>query len=241
MSEKPHGAVQKQLSQPGSTIKKYQQSVTGDNSFIELIIYEGINLLCMSSRGSLGRRIRRICLALISGHIGKHVQIGTNNLLLQPKKLHVEDYVKIGDDVTFGIKTTGDGIVIRANVTVDDRTIFNCSGATITIGKGTWIKNDCRLGSLRGLTVGEYCIIGQYTCISGAGHSSSELHRPIIEQPLVSKGHTIIEDNVQIGKRVTILDGVRVGNNSIIADDSLVNKDIPPNSRVSGTPARSSC
>jgi len=238
MSEKITGAVQKQLSQPGSSLKKYQQSVIGDNSIIDLMIYEIINLVCLSLPGRLGGRLRRIGLSIISNYIGKHVQIGNNNLFLQPKKLHVEDNVEIGNDVTFGIKITGDGIILRENVTIDDGTILNCSGATITIGKGTRIKKDCRLGSLKGLTVGEFCTIGQYTCISGAGHSFSDLNRPIIEQPLVSKGHTIIEDDVEIGERVTILDGIYIGNKSKIADDSLVNKDIPPGSQVSGVPAR---
>ena len=182
--------------------------------------------------------MRRIGLSIISGHIGKNVQIGCNNSFLQPKKLHFENNVETGNDVTFGIKITGDGIILRENVTIGDNTIFNCSGATIAIGKGTKIQNDCRLGSLKGLTVGAFCTIGQHTCISGAGHSFSDLDRPIINQPLVSKGHTVIQDGVEIGERVTILDGIFIGNKSKIANDSLVTKDIPAGSQVAGIPAR---
>lgn len=239
MSEKSTGAVQERLSQPGSSFKKYQESAIGDGSIINLMLYEIINFVCISLPGRLGRSLRRFGLSVISGHIGKHVQLGTNILFLQPRKLHIEDNVVIGDNVTFGIKNTGEGIVLKGNVAIGDGTIFSCLGATITIGRATKIKNDCRLGSLKGVTVGERCTIGPYTCISGAGHSSSDLSRPMIKQPLISKGHTVIEDDVEIGERVTILDGVFIGSKSKIADDSLVIRDIPSGSQVVGIPAKS--
>ncbi|NNK93814.1 MAG: acyltransferase [Desulfobacterales bacterium] len=242
MPEKITGAIQEQLAQPGSSFRKYQQSVVGNTRFIDLMLYEVINLVCMSLPSlpkRFGYRWRRIGLSIISDHIGENVQIGPNNSFLQPKKLHLKDNVETGNDVTFGIKITGGGIILRENVTIGDNTIFNCSGGTITIGRGTKIQNDCRLGSLKGLTVGAFCTIGQHTCISGAGHTFSDLNRPIINQPLVSKGHTVIQDGVEIGERVTILDGIFIGSKSKIVNDSLVIKDIPPESQVSGIPARS--
>ena len=238
MSEITTGPVQEQLSQPGSSFKKYQQSVVGEGNIVNLILYEIINFVCMSLPGGLGRSLRRFGLSLISAHIGKHVQFGTNISFLQPHKLHVADNVAIGDNVNLGIKNTGEGIVLKGNVVIGEGTILNCVGATITIGKDTKIKDDCRLGSLKGLTIGDSCTIGRDTCISGAGHASSDLSQPMIKQPLVSKGHTVIEDHVEIGDRVTILDGVHIGSNSKIADDSLVIRDIPPDSQVDGVPAK---
>ena len=239
MSEKITGPVQEQLSQPGSSFKKYRQSVIGDGGIVNLMLYEVVNFVCMSLPGRWGRSLRRFGLSVISGHLGRHVQLGTDILFTQPRKLHIEDHVVIGDEVTLGIKNTGGGIVLKEHVAIGDRTIFSCAGATITIGKATRIENDCRLGTLKGLTIGERCIIGPYACISGAGHASSDLSRPMIRQPLVSKGHTVIEDDVQIGERVTILDGIFIGSKSRIADDSLVIRDIPSGSRVVGIPAKS--
>ena len=239
MSEITTGPVQDQLSKPGSPFKKYQQSVVGEGSIFNLMLYEIINFACMSLPGGLGRCLRRLGLSLISDHIGKHVQLGTNISFLQPQKLQIEDNVVIGNNVNLGIKSSGKGIVLKGNVTIGDGTILNCVGATITIGKATKIKDDCRLGSLKGLTIGESCTIGRYSCISGAGHAYSDLSRPMIKQPLVSKGHTVIEDNVEIGERVTILDGVFIGSKSKIADDSLVIRDLPSGSQVVGVPAKS--
>ena len=48
----------------------------------------------------------------------------------------------------------------------------------------------------------------------------------------------IIEDDVWIGTRVTILKGVTVGKGAIIGACSVVTKDVPPHSIVVGNPAK---
>lgn len=51
-------------------------------------------------------------------------------------------------------------------------------------------------------------------------------------------GRIDIGKNCLIGERVVILPNVTIGDNSLIAIGSIVNKNIPPNSRVAGNPAR---
>lgn len=48
----------------------------------------------------------------------------------------------------------------------------------------------------------------------------------------------VIEDDVWIGERSTILKGVTVGKGSIVASNSVVTKNVPPMSIVAGNPAR---
>ena len=50
-----------------------------------------------------------------------------------------------------------------------------------------------------------------------------------------------IMDNVFIGTNVTIVGGVRIGPNAIVAAGAVVSKDVPPNSVVGGVPARVIC
>lgn len=50
-----------------------------------------------------------------------------------------------------------------------------------------------------------------------------------------------IMDNVFVGTNVTIVGGVRIGPNSIVAGGAVVSKDVPPNSVVGGVPARVIC
>ena len=48
----------------------------------------------------------------------------------------------------------------------------------------------------------------------------------------------VLEDDVWLGTRVTVLRGVRIGRGSIIGAGSVVAKDIPPYSVAQGVPAQ---
>jgi acetyltransferase-like isoleucine patch superfamily enzyme len=48
----------------------------------------------------------------------------------------------------------------------------------------------------------------------------------------------VIERNVWIAAGATIIGGVKVGENSVVAAGSVVTKDVPPNALVGGNPAR---
>ncbi|MDR2406844.1 MAG: sugar O-acetyltransferase, partial [Bacteroidales bacterium] len=51
-------------------------------------------------------------------------------------------------------------------------------------------------------------------------------------------GSVVIEDNVWIGDKVTILPGVHIGYGSIIGANAVVTKDVPANCVVGGNPAK---
>lgn len=48
----------------------------------------------------------------------------------------------------------------------------------------------------------------------------------------------IVKRNAWIGANATILPGITIGANSIVAADSTVTKDVPDNAIVAGSPAR---
>jgi serine acetyltransferase len=52
------------------------------------------------------------------------------------------------------------------------------------------------------------------------------------------KGDIIIENDVWIGAKATIMSGVRIGNGAIVAAGSVVSKDVPPYAIVAGNPAK---
>ena len=55
---------------------------------------------------------------------------------------------------------------------------------------------------------------------------------------VVSKGDTIIGNDVWIGNSATIMQGIKIGDGAIIGTNSLVTKDVEPYSIVGGNPAR---
>jgi hypothetical protein len=79
--------------------------------------------------------------------------------------------------------------------------------------------------------------IGAYSCLVGFNHGFSDLTRPVWQQGCTSEG-IVLGDDVWIGAHVTILDGVRVGNHTILAAGAVVTKDVPDYAIVGGNPAR---
>ena len=51
-------------------------------------------------------------------------------------------------------------------------------------------------------------------------------------------GEIIIEDDVWIGAKATILKGVKIGKGAVIAVGSVVTKDVPTNAIAAGVPAK---
>ena len=64
------------------------------------------------------------------------------------------------------------------------------------------------------------------------------LQTPPHKRKLVSKGPVIIEDNVWIGDKATVLPGVTIGKGAIVAANAVVTKDVPPYCIVAGIPAK---
>src|SRR5437016_1843924 len=57
------------------------------------------------------------------------------------------------------------------------------------------------------------------------------------ERPKLVTSPVIIADNVWIGMNATILKGVTIGENSVVAAGSVVSKSVPSNTVVAGNPA----
>ncbi|WP_412654540.1 DapH/DapD/GlmU-related protein [Hungatella sp.] len=83
--------------------------------------------------------------------------------------------------------------------------------------------------------IGDYCMIGPNTLITTVGHPFSPKSRR--EKKAYSKPVTIGND-VWIGGNCTILPGVTIGNNVIVAAGAVVTKDVPDNCVVAGVPAK---
>ena len=54
----------------------------------------------------------------------------------------------------------------------------------------------------------------------------------------ITKGSIIVESDVWIGQRSTILSGVHIGQGAVVAACSVVTKDVPPYAIVGGNPAK---
>lgn len=82
------------------------------------------------------------------------------------------------------------------------------------------------------LLAGRVCFVGKYD------HTFDVPGQLIWNGERGDNGTTIVEDDVWIGHRVTIIGPVKIGAGSIVAAGSLVTKDVPPCEIWGGVPAR---
>ena len=88
---------------------------------------------------------------------------------------------------------------------------------------------------IREVYIGDHVMIGPNTLITTVGHPLSALER---RDYMAYAKPVHIGNDVWIGGNVTILPGVTIGNNVVVAAGAVVTKDIPDNTLVGGVPAK---
>ncbi len=131
----------------------------------------------------------------------------------------------------------GNNVGIGAYSRVVISTSLDNLGEFIKIGNNVGIGEFAYLGGAGGLEIGDDCIIGQYLSCHPENHNYVNPFALYRFQGVSRKGIKI-GNNCWIGSKVTILDGVTIGDNCIIAAGSVVTKSIPANNIIGGVPAK---
>jgi acetyltransferase-like isoleucine patch superfamily enzyme len=131
----------------------------------------------------------------------------------------------------------GDNVSIGAFSRVIVSTSLNDIGDKIVVGNNVGVGEFAYLGGAGGLEIGDECIVGQYLSCHPENHKYENINLSIRHQGVSRKGIKIGK-NCWIGSKVTILDGVSIGNGSIIAAGSVVTKSFSENSIIGGVPAK---
>jgi acetyltransferase-like isoleucine patch superfamily enzyme len=111
---------------------------------------------------------------------------------------------------------------------------YASGGADITVGRNVFVNQNCTFYDLGGLDIADDVMIGPNVSLITSGHPVEPSQR---RTAVVGKA-IAIERNVWIAAGATIIGGVTVGQNSVVAAGSVVTRDVPPNTLVGGNPAR---
>lgn len=111
---------------------------------------------------------------------------------------------------------------------------YSAYGLDIRVGHRVFINQCCTLYDMGGVDIADQVMIGPNVNIITTAHPLAPSQR----RAYVEAKPIVIEKNVWIATGATILGGVTVGENSVVAAGAVVTKDVPPNSFVAGVPAR---
>jgi acetyltransferase-like isoleucine patch superfamily enzyme len=201
--------------------------------------------------------------------IGKNVTIGDNTIIYE--NVEIGDNTYIGPNCILGEPLAGfykardyqnpplkigeqsiirSGSILYAGSTIGDH--FE-TGHQVTIRENTIIGTHFRVGTLSDIQgyvkIGDYTrfhsnvfipqrtTIGNYVWIFPHAVLTNDPHPP---SDTCTQGPTV-EDYAVIATGAIIMPRIRIGTNSVVGAQALVNKDVPPETVVVGVPAKVLC
>jgi acetyltransferase-like isoleucine patch superfamily enzyme len=198
----------------GHNVVIHKEAVIGDN--VRIDAHTVIGKLQMKSVMSALTKEKK----LPPAEIGNGVLIGASVIIYRGCKIGsnvlVADFASIREDVTIGDET-----IIGRGVTIENR---------ITIGKRCKIETETYICGLS--HIGDFCFIAPEVTFTndnflGRTKERFKYHKGVI----LLKG-------ARVGANATILPGITIGEDGLVAAGSIVTKDVPPKMIVMGTPAK---
>ncbi|MBD2358956.1 acyltransferase [Tolypothrix sp. FACHB-123] len=152
-----------------------------------------------------------------------YYQLRYPNLTLEPGVL-IKGKLTISGNVKVKI---GAGTRIRMNVKI-------YGSGDVTIGRDT-LLNGCWIGCVRSIKIGDRCLISD-CFLQDSDYHNLEPHLRFAPPGSKTSAPIVIENNVWVGARATIMKGVHISQDSVIGLGSIIRKSVPPGVVVIGNP-----
>ena len=160
----------------------------------------------------------------------KNLKMSERISIKQPVLFSGQGQINIQSDVVFGVRNSP--LYYSGYSYIEARG----DSSVINIGRRVWVNNNlviiCNGSSI---SIGDDALIGwNVEIVDSDFHEIDPLKRRIDKSLPCSID---IKSNVWLGSNVKILKGVTIGNNSIVANGSIVTHNIPDNVIAAGIPA----
>lgn len=176
--------------------------------------------------------LRKVNNRFLSARLSSVIDLGDNCLFHNPVHVKGGKYIRIGNRFSAGPSF---------RIECWDEYYGKKYNPEVIIGDDVCFNYNCHVGAIEKIYIGNNVLIGSHVLITDHSHGGTSFNSLNISpalRELHSKGPVVIEDDVWIGEGVCILPNVKVGHNSVIGANAVVNKSIPPFSVVVGNPAK---
>lgn len=139
---------------------------------------------------------------------------------------------------TVRIYVSGDGMLkIGDHSFIGAFTYLHAANGELTIGADCFIGRGGTIVASESISIGRDGLIGEYVTIRDQNHIISDKKIPYNKQGSKS-GPIIIQDNVWLGAKSTVLQGVTIESGAVVGANSVVSRFVPSGTVVAGAPAR---
>ena len=199
-----------------------------------------------SGLGVGGRLAARIaCLGTLPFHHRSHFVNHSSKGFFAPTVVisnpdtSIGKHVYLGDRLMITRNRAGGSVKIADRVHLyGDICLETGLGGNIHIGQGSHMQPGRRIHAyISDITIGSHVEIAPHCAFYSYDHGMM-VGKPIMDQPLTSKGRIVVGEGAWIGHGVAVLQGVRIGAGAIIGAGAVVIDDIPENAIAVGVPAR---
>jgi acetyltransferase-like isoleucine patch superfamily enzyme len=106
-------------------------------------------------------------------------------------------------------------------------------GRNIRVGRNVFINHACEFMDRGGITIGDDVLIGPKVNLVTISHPLDQATRRSTHSAPI-----VIEKGAWLGAAVSVMPGVTIGENAVVAANAVVTRDVPRNAVVGGIPAR---
>ncbi len=172
---------------------------------------------------------------------GKGVLFGRFVDFASPENIVLGDRVVLNNGVKLDAgswKESSPAIVLEDDVFIGTGTEIKCgaSGA-ITIQAGANFSSFCRVRATCPMTVGKNILVAAYCRLGEVPEQEGSLRQQVPENPEEEK-KTVIGNGCWLGVRMSMAEGVNVGNDTIVGAHAVVETDLPSYAIAVGQPAK---
>ena len=131
----------------------------------------------------------------------------------------------------FGQMRIGNNTILRSvNVPVE---LCTAEGAELHIGEQCSLNYGVSIGATGSIIIGDRVRLGPYVMVV-----DTDFHHPLRRGERPAPRPVVIEDDVWVGAKASIMPGVRLGRGAIVGTAAVVTKDVAAFTVVAGVPAR---
>jgi acetyltransferase-like isoleucine patch superfamily enzyme len=160
--------------------------------------------------------------------------------IARPRKIQIGKGARIGRCVINIWSNPRQGesyaVVVGERTVIHENVIIATQGGYVHLGKDVSLHPFSVVYGYGGVAIGDGTRIATSTIIVSSTHGIADPDRRISES--WSGTGIYIGEDVWVGAGARILDGIRIGNRSVIGAGAVVTKDIPDASIAVGVPAR---